>query len=153
MVGGAVIRDRKQYSGWLTPGIWVVIGLSALAFLVNRHAVRPWVLHNVDEGLATVMVNSLPNLVEAIIGTIDIAIVIFLVVRANTWLRRRIGYMTMYVAATTIAGFFVISSELNWIRIRGPNVYDPNDIIASVIGLFMILFLLTRFGLVREQES
>jgi len=59
----------------------------------------------------------------------------------------------MYVVATVIAGLFVISSELNWIHFRGPNVYDPNDIVASILGLFIILFFLTRFGLVTEQSD
>lgn len=153
MRGGNVIPARKPHTGWLTPGIWLVIGLSALAFLVNRHAVRPWVLDNVDGGPATVLVNSLPNLIEAIIGTIDVALILLIIVRRNLRLKHRIGHTTMYVVATVIAGLFVISAELNWIHFRGPNVYDPNDIVASILGLFIILFLLTRFGLVTEQSD
>ncbi len=130
----------------------MVIGLSALTFLVNRHVVRPWVLHYMDGGLATVLVNSLPNLVEAIIGTIDVSLILLVIVRRNAWLRRRIGHTTIYVVATAIAGLFVISCELNGIRFRGPNVYEPNDIVASILGLLTILFLLTRIGLVTEQS-
>jgi len=131
----------------------MVIGLSALAFLVNRHVVRPWVLNNMDGGPATVLVNSLPNLVEAIVGTIDVAIILLVIVRGNAWFRRHIGHTTIYVAATAIAGLFVISCELNWIQFRGPNVYDPNDIVASIFGLLITLFLLTRIGLVTEQSN
>ena len=130
-----------------------MIGLCALAFLVNRHAVRPWVLDNVEGGPATVLVNSLPNLIEAIIGTIDVALVLLIIVRRNLRLKHCIGHTTMYVVATVIAGLFVISSELNWIHFRGPNVYDPNDIVASIFGLLITLFLLTRIGLVTEQSN
>jgi hypothetical protein len=142
----------KLPAAWLTPGMWLVIGLSALAFLVNRHAVRPWVLNNVDGGPATVMANSLPNFLEAIIGTIDIAIILLIIVRRSVWLDRRIGRTTIYVVATVLAGLFVVSCELNWIRFRGPNVYDSNDLVASILGLLMILFLLFRFGLIKEHS-
>ncbi len=152
MPGGNVIPARKPHTGWLTPGIWMVIGLSALAFLVNQHVVRPWVLDNVDGGPATALVNSLPNLIEAIIGTIDVALILWVIVRNVAWLRRHVRHTTIYVTATAIAGLFVISTELNWILFRGPNVYDPNDIVASILGLIGILFLLTRFGLVTERR-
>jgi len=153
MLDGEQNRANRVQWGWLTPGIWVVIGLSTFAFLINRHVARPWVLENMDGGISTIMVNSLPNLVEAIIGTIDVAIVLCMIVRSNAWLKPRVTNSKIYVAATTIAGILVIASEMNWIRFRGPNVYDPMDIVASVLGLFTILILITHVGLIAEQSN
>lgn len=48
--------------------------------------------------------------------------------------------------AILIAGLSVVSSELNWIQFRGPNVFDPFDIVASLIGLVIIYGLLNHFG-------
>lgn len=62
-------------------------------------------------------------------------------------------YTTSQPLATVLAGLFVILSEVNWIRFRGPIVYDPNDLAASVLGLFLIYFLLARFGLFYEREA
>lgn len=125
--------------------IWFIIGGCALAFVLNKHAIRPWVLENIDGGPAVILVNSLPNFVEAIIGTID------LVILWEIWKRlsgagHRVADAIVYAIATFIAGLFVISSELNWIQFRGPNVIDPFDIIASILGLILIHRLLVRFG-------
>lgn len=147
------MERSKPFRGGLSPEIWIVIGLCALAFLLNRHIVRPWVLENAVHGPVRIVVNSLPNLVEAIVGTITIAGFL-----SEIW-RRVVGptfnsdCTTVYAAATVIAGLFVISSEVNWMRFRGPNVYDPNDLAASVFGLILIYFLLARFGLFYEREA
>ena len=140
------MQGSKPFRGRLNPEIWIIIGLCALAFVLNRHIVRPWVLENVVSGPVTVVVNSLPNLVEAIVGTIWIAGILL-----EIW--RRVNCTTIYAVATVIAGLFVILSEVNWIRFRGPNVYDSNDLAASVLGLFLIYFLLARFGIYYEREA
>ena len=36
---------------------------------------------------------------------------------------------------------------------RGPNVYDPFDVIASILGLVTINRLLTHFGLVDDSSA
>ena len=147
------MQGSKPFRGGFSPEIWIVIGLCALAFLLNRHIVRPWVLENAVNGPVTVVVNSLPNLVEAIVGTILIAGILLDIWRRVGGPRFYLDCTTIYAVATVIAGLFVISSEVNWIRFRGPNVYDPNDLVASVLGLFLIYFLLVRFGLFYERET
>jgi len=147
------VQGSKPFRGGLSPEIWVVIGLCALAFLLNRHLVRPWVLENAVYGSVTIVVNSLPNLVEAILGTILIAGFLLDIRRRVVGPVSYSDCTTVYAVATVIAGLFVILSEVNWIRLRGPNVYDPNDVAASVVGLCLIYFLLTRFGLFYEREA
>ena len=146
------MKSGRLTPGLLSPGVWVVIALCAVVFLANHHIVRPWVLHSVDGGPAVVIVNSLPNFIEAIIGTIDIAIALALLARASSWFRHRVKGNMQYVIATAIAGVFVVLSELNVISIRGPNVSDPNDIVASILGLLTVLAVLVRFGLLSEHE-
>jgi len=147
------VQGRKPFKGGLCPEIWIVICLCALAFLINRHIVRPWVLENTVSGPVTVVVNSLPNLVEAIVGTITIAGFLLDLRQRVAGSRFYSDSTIVYAVATGIAGLFVISSEVNWIHFRGPNVYDPNDIAASLLGLFLIYFLLKRFGLFYEREA
>ena len=147
------MQGSKPFRGGFSPEIWIVIGLCALAFLLNRHIVRPWVLENAVNGPVTVVVNSLPNLVEAIVGTILIAGILLDIWRRVGGPRFYLDCTTIYAVATVIAGLFVILSEVNWIRFRGPNVYDPNDLAASVLGLFLIYFLLVRFGLFYERAA
>jgi hypothetical protein len=147
------VQGGKPFRGGLSPEIWIVIGLCALAFLLNRHIVRPWVIESVVNGPLTVVVNSLPNLVEAMLGTIIIAGILLDIWRRVAGPRIYSDCTTIYAVATVIAGLFVISSEVNWIRFRGPNVYDPKDLAASVLGLFLIYFLLARFGLFYEREA
>ena len=147
------MQGSKPFRGGLSPEIWIIIGLCALAFLLNRHIVRPWVLENVVSGPVTVVVNSLPNLVEAIVGTIWIAGTLLDIWRRVGGPRFYLDCTYIYKVATVIAGLFVILSEVNWIRFRGPNVYDPNDLAASVLGLFLVYFLLVRFGLFYEREA
>ena len=147
------MQGSKPFRGGLSPEIWIVIGLCALAFLLNLHIVRPWVLENAVNGPVTVVVNSLPNLVEAIVGTITIAGFLLDIRQRVAGPRFYSDSTTVYAVATVIAGLFVILSEVNWIRFRGPNVYDPNDLVASVLGLFLIYFLLVRFGIYYECEA
>lgn len=147
------MQGRKPFKAGLSPKIWIVIGLCAVAFLLNRHIVRPWILENTVIGPVTVVVNSVPNLVEAILGTILIAGFLLEIRRRVAGPRFYSDSTIVYAVATVIAGLFVISSEVNWIRFRGPNVYDPYDLAASVFGLFLIFFLLKRFGLFYEREA
>jgi len=147
------VQGSKPFRGGLSAEIWIVIGLCALAFVLNRHIVRPWVLENVANGPVTVVVNSLPNLVEAIVGTIMIAGILLDIWRRVVGPRVYSDCKTVYAVATVTAGMFVISSEVNWIRFRGPNVCDPYDLAASVFGLFLIYFLLARFGLFYERAA
>ena len=153
MQSGAVVQGTKPFRTGLSPEIWIVIVLCALAFLLNRHIVRPWILENAVTWPVTVVVYSLPNLVEAILGTITIA-GILLDIRLRV--AGTVSYSdctTVYAIATVIAGLFVIASEVNLIRFRGPNIYDLYDLVASVLGLFLVYFLLTRFGLFYEREA
>ena len=147
------MQGSKPFKGRFNPEIWIIIGLCALAFVLNRHIVRPWVLENVVGGPVTVVVNSLPNLVEAVVGTIWIAGILLEIWRKVRGSRFYLDFTAIYAVATVIAGLFVISSEVNWIRFRGPNVYDPNDLAASALGLFLVYFLLVRFGLFYEREA
>ncbi len=60
---------------------------------------------------------------------------------------------TVYAVAPLVAGLFVVSSELIWLRFRGPNVYDSFDLIASIMGLVTINRLLTHFGFVDDSGA
>ena len=144
--------DWRQDFG-LSPAIWIAILLAALSFLLNRHIVRPWVLQNADHGIILILVNSLPNLVEAITGTVTIAGFLLVARRPTISPSFLSNDSTVYVLATVIAGLFVFSSELNWIQFRGPNVRDNYDLAASALGLISIYYLMRRFGLYDRRDG
>ena len=55
------------------PYLWVVIIVNLAAFVLNKHLLRSWVLQRVESGPFVILVNSLPNLVEAVVGTVTLA--------------------------------------------------------------------------------
>ena len=83
---------------------------------------------------------SFPNLCEGIIGVLTLTgIGIYL----NTYLN--IPKYFIYILAVVLATIYVTTQELKIHNLGGNNVYDPNDLIFSAVGLFigtMIIFLL-----------
>ena len=147
------MRPRQRPDFGLSPAIWIAIFLAATSFLLNRHIVRPWVIQNTDYELILILVNSLPNLVEAITGTIMIAGLLLVVRPANGGSSVFSDDSLVYALATLIAGLFVFASELNWIQFRGPNVRDAYDLAASALGLVLVYFLMRRFGLYDRRDN
>jgi hypothetical protein len=129
------------------PQIWIVIGVSVASFLLHRHFLRPLVLESFSSGYLVIMVNSFPNFLEGIIGTITLS-------GLGLWFRNRgknpspenetamfFNWMTIVAVA------HVISQELNWYSITRENTYDPYDVVASILGLLVINRILNSVGL------
>ena len=115
-------------------------------FVFNKFVVRPRVL---DAGLPAffeVLVNSLPNLSEAIIGTLLVT-GIGLGLRARS--SGRLGDLSdkvVYLLAVLVSGVYVLSQELKFHNLGGNNVYDPWDLLFSLVGLAAMGVVLARFG-------
>lgn len=130
------------------PYIWWVIVVSGLAFVINRHVVRPALLGTEASGALMVIVYSLPNLVEAIIGSINLAGILFWMRRRSRAALARISDSILYTAIFLIAAAFTISQEMNWFNYRPDNVVDQYDLVASLVGLVLMNRLFSRFGFV-----
>jgi hypothetical protein len=54
--------------------------------------------------------------------------------------------------ATLIAGTYVLAQEFKLHSVGGNNVYDFNDVLASILGLVVVYLMLTRFGFIAHPK-
>ncbi|MDN5202711.1 hypothetical protein QQ008_15080 [Fulvivirgaceae bacterium BMA10] len=126
-----------------------LFGLAFLVFVLNKLYLRPWVLKNELPYFFQVIVYSIPNFIEAIMGTTVITGLSFRILR---WSGKKISDFHIYLFSTGIASIYVISQELKYHNIGGNNVYDPNDLIASILGLGMMLVFFQTFGFLEKKK-
>jgi hypothetical protein len=135
------------------PYLWVVIVVNLAAFVLNKHLLRSWVLRHVESGPFVILVNSLPNFVEAVVGTVTLAGMLMSLRDNSESLARWLTDGRLYFGATILAAAFVIPQELNWINLDGNSVYDHYDMAASILGLIAINQILVHFGLVIRRST
>ena len=78
-----------------------------------------------------------------------------ILLQTRQYFRERIGYIKdiyIHILAVSIAAFYVISQELKFHNIGGNNVYDPYDLIASIIGLAGTFGIIQMFGFADKVE-
>ena len=122
-----------------------LFGIAFLLFLLNKFYLRLWVLENELSGLFQIFVFSLPNFSEAILGTLLLT-GILMQLRLYLPKPNKMKNSLIYLAAVAISTVYVISQELEFHNLGGNNVYDPYDIMASIIGLLMTFLIVKRFG-------
>ena len=130
-----------------------VFVVAILIFFLNKFLLRPWVLENETSEFFQIIVLSIPNLIEAIIGTLLLTgIILQLKYRFN----KKIGYIKdehIYLLAVSLASIYSVSQEFKFHNLGGNNVYDPYDVIASLIGLGMTYGLIQVFGFVEKVKT
>ena len=128
-------------------------GVSIMVFILNKLWLRPWVLKNELPEFLQIIVFSIPNLLEAIIGTL---ILTGILLHLRQYLNGKTAQLKdtyIYLIATCISSIYVISQELKFHNFGGNNVYDPYDLIASIIGLTMTFGILYVFGFADKVET
>ena len=117
------------------------VQLVVLVIFVFAKLIRPFVLKNFPTKWGDIILLSLPNFFEAIIGVVVLTS-IGLVVNQR-WLKNdyKLNNKTIYFVATVIAAIYVISQELKFHNLGGENVYDPFDVLFSMIGLVSAYFI------------
>ena len=130
-----------------------LFGIAILVFVMNKFYLRPWVLENELPEIFQIVVLSIPNLIEAIVGTLILTGILL-------QLRQHFGKTTgnirdiyIHLMATGIAAIYVISQEFKFHNLGGNNVYDLYDVIASIIGLVLAFGLIQGLGFVQEPET
>lgn len=123
-----------------------------ILFLINKAALRPFVLEHEFSPILTIIVLSIPNTFEAIIGLSNVAGLLMIAKRYFSPRFDRVPDRVLYLLATALAGTYVLTQEFNLHALGGRNVYDPYDVIASLIGLVGMFLLFWRYG-VLEQNS
>ena len=127
-----------------------LFGIVSILFILNKFYLRPWVLENELPELFQIFVFSIPNLIEAIVGTI---ILTGILLRLRQYSNKKIKDSSVYLVAVSISSLYVISQELKFHNLGGNNVYDPYDLIASIIGLLMTFMIIKKFGFTDLEEK
>ena len=129
-----------------------LFGIAILVFILNKFYVRPWVLENDLPEFFQIIVFSLPNLVEAIVGTLILTGILLLLRQHFSKTVGHIKDTCIYLIAVGIVAIYVISQEFKFHDLGGNNVYDVYDVIASIIGLSLTFGLIQVFGFAEEPE-
>lgn len=131
----------------------VVIAVYAgkLVFILNKIFMRPWILENEVLEILLMVSFSIPNFIEAIVGTLILTGILFQVRQYFNGKLDTVNDTVLHILAVSIASIYVISQELKFHYIGGNNVYDPYDIAASLMGLIMTFGVIKIFGFVETK--
>ena len=112
--------------------------------------IRPTVLESASPEIFKIILLSLPNLFEAVIGTLTLTGVI-LIINDQLNKKHQIPTKFIYIIAVILTAVYVVAQELNIVNIRANTTFDHNDLIFSVIGLtigyLIVLYIKPRIQL------
>lgn len=119
-----------------------------VTFIANKIWIRPYVLENDFSAPINTFVLSYPNFCEATVGTILLGYMGLVLKHHGFPFLAKIKNTTIYIIATLFAAIYVILQEFKIHNLGGRNIYDPYDVIFSVLGLIaaylLLLFLKPR---------
>lgn len=130
-----------------------LFGIAFLVFILNKLYLRSWILENSTKDIFVTITYSKPNLIEAIIGTLILTGILF---HVRLYFYKKFGSIkdtSIHLLAVSIASIYVISQELKFHNLGGNNVYDPYDIVASVIGLVAVFVIIQLFGFIDVEKN
>jgi uncharacterized MnhB-related membrane protein len=104
-----------------------------------KFALRPLVLKSDAPKIVEVFVLSYPNFCEAIVGSI-LTTLVMLYFNKNL----RLPTNVIYAIAISIAGLYVLLQEYKVHNLGGVNIYDPFDVLFSILGLLVAFFLIYK---------
>lgn len=143
-----LLREEVRLNDLTVRGVtWNVYWINMGLFFLLKLWFRPWVREQEGLALLKTISNSLPNFIEAYVGVFVITGLFLLAkIKNYSWVRN-LSDRWIYVISTIIAAIFVITQEMKFHNLGGENIYDPNDVIASIIGLVFIFIMLNLYGI------
>lgn len=105
----------------------IIIAIFALFKIIRKST-----LENTSSEAIRIFLLSFPNFCEGVIGVLTLTMIGLII---SKYLN--IGYSAIYLLATVTAAIYVITQELKFHNLGGKNVYDPNDLVFSIIGLLV----------------
>lgn len=112
-----------------------------ISFIIVKFLLRPYVINNDYPGFVKIFVLSYPNFCEAVVGTILLTFML-LILNNRT---KKISEQLVYLIAVLLAAVYVILQEFKIHNLGGVNIYDPYDVLFSVIGLVAIYFIIEKY--------
>lgn len=124
-----------------------------IVFILNKTTIRPWVLEHDFPEWMNIFVLSLPNFIEAVLGSITLTVILLFLSKRFAGSERSIPDKTVWLISGILASTYVITQELKIHNLGGRNVYDPYDLVASVIGLVVIFGMIGFWGILERSEN
>lgn len=126
---------------------WNLYAANFVLFFILKIWFRPWIREQEGFEYLKIIANSFPNFVEAYLGTFTIATFLIIGRLKNLSWIKNLSDFTIYTTSTILAAIFVITQEMKFHNLGGENIYDFNDVIASIIGLIVIFTMLNLYGI------
>lgn len=134
------VREMLFYNKAFSMIYWSVL----LSYFVVKFLIRPIVLENISNQLLHIFVLSYPNFCEAVIGSFVLVNGLRYVNQIYISRRYRLKRITISLLGHSLAAVYVITQELKIHNLGGANVYDPYDVLFSVIGILTSYYLFQR---------
>lgn len=101
--------------------------------------IRPTVLESQAPEWVKLFLLSFPNFCEGVMGVLILSGV-------GAYFQRflHLSHFIIYLLATLLAAIYVLSQEFKWHHLGGVNVYDPNDVLFSIVGLIVGCFIVFK---------
>lgn len=109
--------------------------LMAVLFILGKLWLRPFVLERDFHIALDILVLSLPNFFEGIVGVISLTYVGLYLNHRFVKSEKKLKDKHLYLIATLLAAAFVLTQEFKIHNLGGNNVFDPYDVLFSIIGL------------------
>ncbi len=97
--------------------------------------IRPSVLNSDSPNLFKVILLSLPNFFEAIVGILTLTSIGLYINSKVITPKKKIKDHFIYTIAIILTAIYVITQEFKIHNLGGNNVFDQNDVLFSCIGL------------------
>jgi len=124
------------------------IELFVIVVFVFFKAIRRSVLATEAPEFFKLFLLSFPNFCEAIVGILTLTMLGLYLGRGKV-----INNNLLYIAATVLAAVYVITQEFKIHNLGGRNIYDPNDVIFSIVGLVVGYILIYRIKPTIKSDS
>jgi hypothetical protein len=143
-----LLREEARLNDLTVRGVtWNVYLINMGIFFLLKLWFRPWLGNQEGLELLKTISNSLPNFLEAYVGVFCVSGLFLLAkIKNYSWVRN-LSEKWVYVISTILAAIFVITQEMKFHNLGGRNIYDPNDVVASVIGLIFVYVMLNVYGI------
>ncbi len=114
-------------------------------------SIRHKVLSNTESSILKVFLNSFPNLAEGVCGVLILTSISIYGTRILLKLEKPkviwLGFISFFIAV-----IYVITQELKIHNLGGKNIYDPIDVMFSILGLLIGLSIVLYFNRYRAKD-
>lgn len=124
-----MIKTHEQLIRKLIRTLFLVV----FVFIILK-SFRPQILSWSDNNILKTFLYSFPNLAEAVSGVLILTCILLYFFRILNN-RKSPQDLILYLCAALLAGIYVITQELKIHNLGGKNIYDPNDLVFSIIGI------------------